>query len=97
MRVDRVTGDVPLAFDNMYDRPIKGSNDWQDDQVVLDVPGDAKSVFFGVLLAGTGEVWISDVRLEVVSANVPVTGNPVDPKQWKQRHPDSLNLDFRIG
>jgi hypothetical protein len=77
MRVDGpAQGNQPnvLAFDNMQSRPIKGSTDWTRVEIVLDVPGDAKDIAFGILLSRDGEVWLDDVKLEVVPTNVPVTG-----------------------
>src|SRR5580658_5580470 len=38
MRVDK--GKKLLAFDNMQDRPIKGTTAWHNYEVVLDVPPD---------------------------------------------------------
>jgi hypothetical protein len=78
-----------LAFDNMYDRPVKGTTDWQRYDVVLDVAGEARAVAFGVLLEGRGEGWISDARFEQVGPEVATTGSgssdlPVAP----------TNLDF---
>ena len=52
MRVDK--GSEQLAFDNMQDRPIKGTTNWQRYDVVLDVPEDATGIFLGVLLGGSG-------------------------------------------
>jgi len=95
MRVDRVTGQAPLGFDNMSDRPVFGTRDWQNYEIVLDVPEDANKIFFGALLAGTGELWISGVKLEAVGPEVPVTGKPLDPSQWKRQRSPELNLDFK--
>ena len=64
-----------LAFDNMQDRPIKGASAWRNYEVVLDIPHDSTGSCFGILLAGSGSVWINSVKLEVVSINVPVTGH----------------------
>src|SRR5215471_17861603 len=44
----------PLAFDNMQSRPIKGTSDWTQYQVVLDVPETADEIAFGILLTGKG-------------------------------------------
>src|SRR5262249_37325162 len=38
MRVDGKSGQRPLAFDNMQDRPITGVTGWKEYEVVLDVP-----------------------------------------------------------
>jgi hypothetical protein len=72
MRVDR--GRETVAFDNMQDRGIKGAQPWSTYDVVLDVPVDATSISFGILLTGTGEVWMNDVSLEVVDMGTPTTG-----------------------
>lgn len=52
MRIDK--GNQQVAFDNMMDRPIKGTTDWKQYDVVLDVSPEATGIFFGMLLTGTG-------------------------------------------
>jgi len=64
-----------LAFDNMSDRPIKGTSDAQQYDVVLSVPIGATKIAYGVLLTDRGEAHTSDLKLEVVSDTVPLTGN----------------------
>jgi hypothetical protein len=64
------------AFYNSADRPIKGSSDWQERSVTLDVPPDATSVTFGVINAGAGQVWIDDLAFEIVGSDVPVDVPP---------------------
>lgn len=63
MRVDKNRGET-LRFDNMEDRAIEGTKEWERYQVVLDVPEEAKGICFGILVAGKGQVWISDVKFE---------------------------------
>lgn len=72
LRIDG-NGSTALGFDNMEDRPIVGTADWKTYEVVLDVPKDAKAIAFGILLSGTGALWIDDVKLESVSLSVPLT------------------------
>jgi hypothetical protein len=72
MRVDR--GKDVVAFDNMHNRAIKGTAGWQRYEVVLDVPQDASSISFGVLLTGGGEVWLKSTKFDVVGDDVRVTG-----------------------
>jgi hypothetical protein len=72
MRVDK--GRETVAFDNMQDRGIKGTEAWSTYDVVLDVPVDATSIHFGILLTGVGEVWMNDLSLEVVDTRTPTTG-----------------------
>jgi hypothetical protein len=73
MRVDDV--DKPSAsFDNMNDRAVKGTTDWTPYSIVLDASTKAQGIFFGTLMAGKGQLWISDLRFEIVDTTVPVTG-----------------------
>ena len=74
MRVDGDGGHI-LRFDNMGDRPIKGTCDARRYEIVLDVPVESVGISFGVQLIGRGEVWLSDVRFEVVGMNVKTTGS----------------------
>jgi len=71
MRVDQ--GMTTVAFDNMQNRPIKGTTGWKDYAVVLDVPANSTVIAFGVLLAKDGTVWLSNVKFETVGTDVPTT------------------------
>lgn len=71
MRVDS-QGHPGAAFYNSQDKPIKGTTDWQERSVVLDVPQDASAIMFGVIGAGKGTVWIDQLALETVGQDVPV-------------------------
>ena len=71
MRVDKDKNTV--AFDNMQNRAIKATQQWKQCEVILDVPQDATGIFFGILLSGSGEVWMNDVSFEVVGNDVPIT------------------------
>lgn len=91
MRVD--TGRKTVAFDNMQDRGIKGAQPWSTYDVVLDVPADATSISFGILLSGAGEVWLNDVTLEVVGNDRPTT--VTTPRTTRTMLPQRpVNLDF---
>lgn len=57
-------GHDSLGFDNMEDRPINGTTDWKQYEIILDVPEDSKLIAFGILLKGGGSVWIDDVKFE---------------------------------
>lgn len=72
-RVDQLASGRPLAFDNMQDRPVKGTTEWTECVVVLDVPPAASNIAFGVLLNDKGTVWIDGMRLDVVDDSVPLT------------------------
>ena len=72
MRVDG-SGEAPLAFDNMSNRPIRGTLDWTRYEVVLDVSEKAKGLAFGLLLGGPGQAWLSDLSFAIVDSSVAVT------------------------
>lgn len=72
MRVDDALHDV-LQFDNMGDRPIVGDTEWNHYYIVLDVPENSAIIAFGVLLSGTGQVWIDGLEFEEVDKTVPTT------------------------
>ena len=73
MRVDGRDPNNPLAFDNMYKRNLKGTNDWKRYEIVLDVSDKAEWIVYGALMNGTGQIWISDFSFEVVGNDVPTT------------------------
>jgi hypothetical protein len=66
-----------LGFDNMQERPLKGTLDWKRYAIVLDVPEESIHVAFGVMLNGNGQIWADDVCFETVSRDVPTTGIPM--------------------
>lgn len=72
MRIDSVTTNT-LKFDNMQDRAIKGSSDWNCYSIVLDVPENSAVISMGILLSGDGELWLGNARLDMVDKNVPTT------------------------
>jgi hypothetical protein len=77
-----------LGFDNMQNRPIKGTRDWMSHDVVLDVPEAATGIAFGILLSGEGKVWISGIHLDAVDKTVPVTSSVAAASSGPR------NLDF---
>jgi hypothetical protein len=91
MRVDNGTKSV--AFDNMQDRAIKGTSDWQNYAVVLDVPKDATGIFFGILVSKSGTVWLNSVQFEIVGMDVPVTDMWAGSGSFQQ-HSGPTNLNF---
>ena len=72
MRVDGPNGRM-LALDNMDDRLIVSDVERRRCAVVLDVPQEGQYVLFGAILGGGGELFLEEVRLEVVDETVPTT------------------------
>lgn len=63
MRVDGAD-DAPLAFDNMQNRPLRGTSAYEWYRVVLDVPAEAERISFGVMLHGPGAIFIRELQFE---------------------------------
>jgi AraC family transcriptional regulator len=68
-RVDNNSSDV-IQFDNMDNRPIQGTTDWNFYSIVLDVPEESASIHFGILLTGIGKVWADGFKLDEVDSSV---------------------------
>ncbi len=65
MRVDGPNGEE-FILDNMDSRRIKGTRDWAQYEIVLYVSNRAKVIAAGLLVYGTGQAWISDVKFTAV-------------------------------
>jgi hypothetical protein len=82
---------MALSFDNMQRRAIKGTVDWERYEIVLDVPDRSVHLAFGILLDGRGQVWIDNIRFEVVKKEVARTNE----NDLSSRYPSApVSLDF---
>ena len=85
--------DLPLDFDNMESRPVKGTSDWKKYEIVLDVAPEAQEIVYGFLLAGKGQLWADDLQLEAVGKEAAKTSRPIKPEeiaeaeQFKKKDP----------
>lgn len=91
-----------VAFDNMQSRRIVGTNDWQEVQIVLDVPKDASVLTFGAILSGAGRLWVDDLSIMVGDQDVEPTRPPMKGKKQEIQVAEGLsesplNLDFELG
>jgi hypothetical protein len=57
--------------------------------IVLDVPTNATDISFGVLLSGSGEVWLNEAKVEVIGAVLPTN------EKINAVSNEPTNLDFR--
>ncbi len=64
---------VTLKLDNMQNRPIIGSSEWNYYTCVLDVPRETEIINIGILLSGKGQVWIDHASFQEVDRSVPTT------------------------
>jgi len=87
-RVDsREKKGMPLSFDNMSDRPIRGTTEWAKYEIILDVPENSGTLNYGILIGGKGKAWIDDIKFEVVDDSTKTSRENIYNKKPK-------NLDF---
>lgn len=79
-----------LGFDNMQNRPIKGTTDWTKYEIILKVPKEAVNLEYGVLTSGTGEVLIDDFKFEIVTDDSKNTGHQ---GAIKLKEPTNINFE----
>jgi len=91
LRVDQSGSRSALAFDNMMNRPIKGTTDWTKYEIVLAVPAKASNIAYGALLGGPGQIWFDNFSFEVVDDVTPTT-NLTKDRDSQQAEP--FNVDF---
>ncbi|WP_248724440.1 hypothetical protein [Seonamhaeicola sp. ML3] len=78
-----------LGFDNMQNRPIKGTTSWTKYEIVLKVPKEAVNLAYGVLTSKTGEIYIDSFKFEIVDESVKNTGH-----QGSVKLTEPTNTDF---
>jgi hypothetical protein len=83
LRID--ASDRILALDNMEHRSVSGTTGWLLYEIVMDVPEDATTLVYGVLLVGTGRMDVDDVHFLPVPVGTMSTTvykeNQLKPKQ----------------
>lgn len=81
-----------LSFDNMQDRPIKGTVDWKKYEIILDVPEESVLIAYGVLLDGPGSVWLDNFEFEIIDEGSNTTGSG---KAFKLESPTNTDFEER--
>jgi hypothetical protein len=89
LRVDGARG--PLLLDNMQDRPVRQTTGWTEASIVLDVPGEAESLHFGMLLSGDGALDLARPEFEEAAVTVPVTAT-ASPSAALPDEPQALDF-----
>jgi hypothetical protein len=92
LRIDGPGG--VLGFDNMQDRALRGTSDWTEARIVLDVAEQAQVLLFGALLSRAGAVDLARLRFEEVGEAVPTTipTLPNEPQSLDFSAADAIRL-----
>ena len=94
-------GHYSISSDLLGDRSIKGTNDWKQHEVVIDVPKEGTAIiYFGALLVGKGQIWVDDFQFEIVGNDVKTTAKvgetgkaTAEPAQGLQTVPRNLGFE----
>ncbi|WP_373331079.1 S41 family peptidase [Salmonirosea aquatica] len=68
MRVD--SNAKVLAFDNMQNQKITGTNDWKKYSITLAYPANAEHIYVAGILVGKGKAWFDDFVLTIDGQNI---------------------------
>ncbi|MEM9931271.1 MAG: peptidase S41, partial [Bacteroidota bacterium] len=83
--------DPQVGFDNMADRGLTGTNDWQRLEIEMELkPSQTKAIVLGCLLVGKGQVWVDDLELTI-------DGKPYDQAPAKKLPLAQLDKEFDAG
>jgi hypothetical protein len=93
LRVDGQQSGQMLQFDNMDNRAVKGTTDWQQYSVVVDVPPDSAALAYGFFVSGTGKMWVSGTKMEAVGSEVAST-NMLTNNRARSLPKTPVNLSF---
>lgn len=83
VRVTATDRDTTLGYGRFTALPT-----WEHGSVVLDVPAESVSILFGLLLLGTGRVWMGGASFAAVSHDIPLTQASIEPDE-------PVNLTFQ--
>lgn len=75
-----------LEYDSMQEQNIQGTKDWQKYSITLPYPEDAKTIYIGGFLDGTGEAWFDNF-------GVSIDGKDIESLKEKEKITFNVVLD----
>ncbi len=74
--------DPSIAFDNMNEKGIKGTTEWQKYEITLNLkPEKTTQIVIGGLLVGKGKMWLDDFQVAIDGNNIE-TIKPIAPIEF---------------
>ncbi|MCL8009286.1 S41 family peptidase [Gelidibacter japonicus] len=89
----RIDGNnTPLAGENMENRNINGTKDWQKLSITLAYPKEAETIIAAGIMTGTGEAWFDDFVLTI-------DGQDIQTLKEKEKpiYKAALDKEFDLG
>ena len=85
--------DPSIAFDNMDQRGVKGTTEWKEYSITLNMdPEKTKQIVFGGLLSGNGKMWIDDLKISIDGKDI----RDLKPLA-KKEYPADIDREFDKG
>ncbi len=82
--------------DNMGDRPLHGTTDWQQVEIVTDLPKEPCLIIIRPTIYGAGEIWYDEFQMDVAPPEVPYT----DDRKWHMSSPNAaeytVTTDYEV-
>ncbi len=79
-----------LQYDNMQNRGVKGTEDWQKFSITLPFSAEVVRINLGALISGGGTVWVDDLSLEL-------DGKPIEQAPKRKIFQAELDTVFNSG
>lgn len=87
----RIDGErTVLGANSMQKEALKGTKDWALYSVKLPLPQNAKTIYVGAGLWGTGQIWVDDLK-------VSIDGKDLDKAKKKEKSPAEKDTTFNKG
>lgn len=87
----RIDGERTVLGANIMQREnMKGTKDWASYSVKLPMPENAKTIYVGAGLWGTGQIWLDDLKVSIV-------GKDLDKAKKKEKRPAEKDTTFNKG
>ena len=94
-RVDGRESGVDMILDNMNDRGPRGTTDWTEYAIEMDVPLESVNINFGVILSASGTAWFDDLQVSLDGEPFDATSFDFGYEKGGIRHYVSDDEDFR--
>jgi len=90
LRIDKKNN--VLAFDNMENRPVKGTSGWKVYEIILPYAEESDAVYVGGILVGKGKAWFDDFEITIDGIDIQNL-----TKQEKKTFKADLDKEFEKG
>ena len=86
IRIDsKIPGDI-VAFDNMMQEDMQGTDEWRLYSVKQSIPKEAATFYIGAILSGRGKLWVDDFKILIDGKDIKYA-----PARAKDTTVDSLS------